>query len=112
MNNFPSDPLSEILKFLDRKEAGRLANTCKYLRNEVVKHQYEVLRGVKYEWGEISSKTEERFYVTTKKKALAKANELHNNPNTIYVCVYSSLYRDCEIGTMNWSGKCIYNWER
>ena len=111
MDRLPSDPLSNVLAFLTVNEAGRVANTCKGLRNVVEKHKFTVhlhIRDLKY--GKVCYGHWEDFNVMTKEEAVKKAIKLKNKEHAFKVCVRSEEF--APIGYHANRSKLVFQWRK
>ena len=107
-----SVPISNVLCFLEAREARQLAKTCKAMRNAVERHKFHVHFVNVYdvahpEWG-----TEYiNFCVMTKPEALKKAAELKNDPKAHQVYIWKNSFEPL-LGQWEPMSTTVFEWER
>ena len=108
--NIGKDSVLEVVSFLTRKEAGKLARVSKKLRNDIEHEKYLIYQEVVYdvnhpEWGKEYS----HEHLLTKERALKRVDELKVNP----LCVQVQVSQGCAV--LGWvANRNTYErkWER
>jgi hypothetical protein len=104
--NIGTDSVLEVVSFLTRKEAGKLACVSKKLRNDIEHEKYLIYQEVVYdvdhpEWG----KEYDNEHLLTKERALKRVDELKENP----LCVQVQVSQGC--ARLGWVAN-FHNYER